>query len=147
MRCRCIALGLFAAASTSALAQISEGCRGNYGAVDLCAAARTIRDPVAPKLPLRLASDMSVTTITASGRRIIMSATWGLTEAQYREQLTVRHITEEQFADHLQRLTTRLACSSKPEAAFVTLGGEIEYHYVASDGYPIAVAVVETCKP
>jgi DNA-binding CsgD family transcriptional regulator len=114
--------------------------------MDLCAAARTIRDHVAPNLPARLAADMSLTTITATGRRIIMSATWGLTEAQYREQLKIRHISEEQFAAHLQRLTTRLACSSKPEAAFVTLGGEIEYHYVASDGYPIAAPVVRACR-
>src|SRR3954453_14664593 len=57
----------------------------------------------------------------------------GLTEAWYREQPTIRNITGEQFVAHLQHLTRRLASSSKPEAAFVTLGGEIEYHYVASD--------------
>jgi hypothetical protein len=70
---------------------------------------------------------MNVTTITATGRRINMSATWGLTEAQYREQLTIRKITAEQFTAHLQRLTKRLACTSKPEAACVTPGGAIEY--------------------
>src|SRR3954462_104275 len=112
----------------------------------LCAAARTIRDYVAPKLPARLAGDMNLTTISATGRRIMMSATWGLTEAQYREQLTFRKITDEQFVAHLQRLTRRLACSSKPEAAFVTLGGEIEYHYVASDGYAIAAVIVDSCQ-
>jgi hypothetical protein len=113
-------------ASASALAQVPEGCRANYGEIDLCGAARTITDHIAPTLPVRLAADMHLTTITATGRRIIMSATWGLTEAQFREQLTTRHITAEQFAAHLERLTKRLACSSKPEAAFVTLGGEIE---------------------
>jgi hypothetical protein len=89
---------------------------------------------------------MSLTTITATGRRIIMSATWELTEALFREQLTIRHITTEHFAAHLERLTKRLACTSKPEAAFVTLGGEIEYHYVASDGFAIAAPVITTCR-
>jgi hypothetical protein len=76
-----------------------------------------------------------------------MSATWGLTEAQYREQLNIRHIAADEFTAHLHRLTSCLACTLNPEAAFATLGGEIEYLYLASDGYPIAVAVVETCKP
>jgi hypothetical protein len=141
-----IILGCLLQFAGSALAQVPEGCRANYGEVDLCAAARTIRDHVAPKLPARLAADMSLTTITATGRRIIMSATWGLTEAQFREQLNIRHITAEQFAAHLERLTKGLACTSKPEAAFVTLGGEIEYHYVASDGYAIAAPVITTCR-
>jgi hypothetical protein len=133
-------------AATSATAQVSKECRANYGEVDLCAAARTIRDHIAPTLPVRLAADMSLATITATGRRIVMSATWGLTEAQFREQLTIRHITAEQFAAHLQRLTKRLACSSKPEAAFVTLGGEIEYRYVASDGFAIAAPLIVSCR-
>jgi hypothetical protein len=90
-----------------ALAQVPDECRANYGDVDLCAAARTIRDHVAPKLPARLAADMNLTMISATGRRVIMSATWGLTEAQFSEQLTIRHITAEQFAAHLERLTKR----------------------------------------
>jgi hypothetical protein len=143
---RCLGVVLASIAATSATAQVPKECRANYGEVDLCAAARTISDDIAPTLPVRLAGDMSLTTITATGRRIIMSATWGLTDGQFREQLTIRHITAEQFAAHLDRLTKRLACTSKPEAAFVTLGGEIEYHYVASDGYVIAAPVITTCR-
>jgi hypothetical protein len=143
--CRII-IACMMASAPSALAQGPEECRANYGNVDLCAAAQTIRGHVAPRLPLRLAADMTVTTISATGRRITMSATWGLTKAQFREQLTIRHITAEQFAGHLERLTKRLACSSKPEAAFVTLGGEIEYHYVTSDGYAIAEPVIISCR-
>jgi hypothetical protein len=42
--------------------------------------------PLRAGLPARLAADEILTTITATGRGIIMSATWGLTEAPYREQ-------------------------------------------------------------
>ena len=75
---------------------------------------------------------MTITMIMASGNRVIMTATWELTEAQYREQLTIRHITPEQFEAHMQRLTQRLACGKEAAATFVTLGGQIQYSYVSS---------------
>jgi hypothetical protein len=95
---------------------------------------------------MRVSSEMTITTIMAAGNRIIMTATWELTEAQYREQLTARHITPEQFEAHMQRLTRRLACGQEAAAAFVNLGGQIQYSYVSSDGHPIVAPVIDNCR-
>jgi hypothetical protein len=95
---------------------------------------------------MRVSSEMTITTIVAAGNRIVMTATWELTEAQYREQLTARHITPEQFEAHMQRLTQRLACGQEAAAAFVTLGGQIQYSYVSSDGHPIVAPIIDNCR-
>src|SRR6185503_9119295 len=70
------------------LGQVPDECKAKYGPIDLCARARTISDRLAPALPMRVSSEMTITTIVAAGNRVIMTATWELTEAQYREQLT-----------------------------------------------------------
>ena len=107
-----------------ALGQIPDECKAKYGPIDLCARARAISDRLAPALPMRVSSETTITTIVAAGNRVIMTATWELTEAQYREQLTIYHITPEQFEAHMQQLTQRFACGQEAAAAFVTLGGQ-----------------------
>ena len=129
-----------------ALGQLPDECKAKYGPIDLCARARTISDRLAPALPMRVSSEMTITTIMAAGNRVIMTATWELTEAQYREQLTIHHITPEQFEAHMQRLTQRLACGQEAAAAFVSLGGQIQYSYVSSDGHPIVAPVIDNCR-
>src|SRR6476469_2698593 len=114
-----ILLGFILPLGGSAFGQLPDECKAKYGPIDLCARARTISDRLAPALPMRVSSEMTITTIMAAGNRVIMTATCDLTEAQYREQLTIRHITLEQFEAHMQRLTQRLACGKEPAAAFV----------------------------
>jgi hypothetical protein len=105
-----------------------------------------ISDRLAPVLPMRVSSEMTITTIVAAGNRVIMTATWDLTEAQCREQLTTRHITPEQFDAHMQRFTQRVVCVQKVPSAFVTLGGEIQYRYMSVDGHPIVAPVIDSCR-
>jgi len=129
-----------------ALGQVPDECKVKNGPIDLCATARTISDRLAPALPMRVSAEMTITMIMASGNRVIMTATWELTEAQYREQLTIRHITPEQFEAHMQRLTQRLACGKEAASAFVNLGGQIQYSYVSSDGHPIVAPIIDNCR-
>jgi hypothetical protein len=129
-----------------ALGQVPDECKAKYGPIDLCATARTISDRLAPALPMRVSSEMTITTIKAAGNRVIMTATWELTEAQYREQLTTRHITPEQFDAHMERFTQRMVCAQKAPSAFVTLGGEIQYSYMSVDGHPIVAPVIDNCR-
>ena len=111
----------------------------------MCESAHDQRSPCASLANAReLRNDN--TTIMAAGNRVIMTATWELTEAQYREQLTIHHITPEQFEAHMQRLTQRLACGQEPAAAFVTLGGQIQYSYISGDGHPIVAPVIDNCR-
>jgi hypothetical protein len=128
------------------LGQVLDECKAKYGPIDLCARARTISDRLAPALPMRVSSEITITTIVAAGNRVIMTATWELTEAQYREQLTIHHIMPEQFEAHMQRLTQRLACGQEAAAAFVNLGGQIQYSYISSDGHPIVAPVIDNCR-
>ena len=147
MKLRTIILsGFILLLAEPALGQLPDECKAKYGPIDLCARARTISDRLAPVLPMRVSSEMTITTIVAAGNRVIMTATWELTEAQYREQLTIRHITPEQFEGHMQRLTQRLACGQEAAAAFVTLGGQIQYSYVSSDGHPIVAPIIDNCR-
>jgi hypothetical protein len=147
MKLRAIILsGFILLLAEPVLGQIPDECKAKYGPIDLCARARSISDRIAPALPMRVSSELTITTIVAAGNRVIMTATWELTEAQYREQLTSRHITPEQFEAHMQRLTQRLACRAEAAAAFVTLGGQIQYSYVSSDGHLIVAPVIDNCR-
>src|SRR4029453_5845634 len=128
------------------LGQIPDECKAKYGPIDLCARARSISDRIAPPLPMPVSSELTITTIVAAGNRVIMTATWELTEAQYREQLTSRHITPEQFDAHMQRFTQRAVCVQKVPSAFVTLGGEIQYRYMSVAGHRIVAPVIDSCR-
>ena len=76
MKLRTIILsGFILLLAEPALGQLPDECKAKYGPIDLCVRARTISDRLAPALPMRVSSEMTITTITAAGNRVIMTAT------------------------------------------------------------------------
>jgi hypothetical protein len=125
--------GLFLYLAPCAAVRADE-CFPNTEKYDVCAAARKIQEHIGPTLPMRVSSEMTITTIFATGPRLIMTATWQLTEAQFNEQLVAHKLTAAQFETKMRGFTQRLVCGQKVAAAFLSLGGEMQYTYLTIDG-------------
>jgi hypothetical protein len=76
------------------------------------------------------------------------SASWGLVRCGLRRLSNPQHVARCLFTptNDMQRLTQRLACGKEAAAAFVSLGGQIQYSYVSSDGHPIVAPVIDNCR-
>jgi hypothetical protein len=94
---------------------------------------------------MRVSSEMTINTILAAGRRLVMTATWHLTEAQFNEQLVAHKMTAAEFENKMQSFTRNMVCAQKAAAAFIALGGQTQYIYVTLDGIRVASPVIEKC--
>src|SRR5262245_51991427 len=128
------------------MAQTTSECSPNSEGCDVYEAAAMIQRHLASTLPMRVSREMVVTTVVVSGRRLVMTATWELTEVQFNDQLKAHNLTIERFQVKMQRFTQHMVCGLKPVAAFLRLGGEVQYSYVTNDGHPIVAPVIKGCE-
>jgi hypothetical protein len=54
--------------------------------------------------------------------------------------------SHEQWATAMQQATQNYVCGVEPLAAFVRLGGQMQYNYVTSDNFLAFSPLVDRCK-
>jgi hypothetical protein len=135
----------FSALVWPALAQTSGDCSPNDQNYDVCEAARTLQQVITPRLPMRVSAEMTITTIVVDGPRLVMTATWEVAEVEFNQQLALRNLSADQFKAKMQLFTRNMVCGQKVSAAFLNLGGEVQYNYVTNDAHPVASPVIQKC--
>jgi hypothetical protein len=126
-----------------ASAQDGPDCFSSATSFNACAYARNLAAEQAPSLPKTISSEMTVSSIAAVGRRITFYLTWARTKAQVEREMVGQTIVE--VAARAQATTVNSVCSQAPTAAFIRLGGEIQYLYKTTDGFVVLSPTVTTC--
>jgi hypothetical protein len=55
-------------------------------------------------------------------------------------------MTASSLEEKMQSQTEQMVCGQKSTAAFVRLGGQVQYDYKTADSHPIATTLVTSCK-
>ena len=79
------------------------------------------------------------------GRRLVLSAIWNLTDAQLQGGLEKSQMTKADLVAKMEAFTRKTVCSQETSAAFVGLGGQLQYNYGTRDGISVASVMVSTC--
>lgn len=149
----------FMRASITALAMLHLGavelraadgpeCFSPHLKVNVCEKAREAQAGIARSLPMVLNSTMTMESITVFGKRLAFTIRWHLTKSEYDNAFIAAN--DRLLGPGVARLkaeamATNGVCGNPPVAAFVRLGGEIQYNYATSDGIMLFQPLVSNC--
>src|SRR5947207_645199 len=120
-----VAAGVLIAASGTAFAQ--DDCTPNLVRFDVCAEARMLQAQAAGGLPMRMNQEMTLQQIAAFGRRLSMTVVWFYTNTELDKMLVAGRMSRDDLKTKMDSQTRSMVCGQENLAAFVGLGGEIQY--------------------
>ena len=123
----------------------SDECLSRFTKYDVCAAARKMQEEIAPSLPLAINSNMVFESALAIGPRFTMLVRWNAKTAKMNELLAASNMTKDDLTKKIQAQTRAMVCGQQAIAAFVRLGGSVQYSYKTLDGEPVATVVIDKC--
>ncbi|ATU92744.1 hypothetical protein B5P45_25190 [Phyllobacterium zundukense] len=122
-----------------------ENCLSKHTKFDLCEASRGFQAEVAPSLPMKLNANTTLERVAAIGPSVVMYAAWAQTYAEFQAKLEAAGVAKEVYIENLNTMTKTMICGQEPTAAFVRLGGVMQYHYRTADAVPVTMATVSEC--
>ena len=130
---------------STAKAEDIAGCLSEFTNFDICKDAQNIQQHVSPLLPIKMNSEMTFLSIIAIGPKLGININWLLSKSELAERLKLNNLTDQQLEVKMQVQSENYVCNTENLAAFVRLGGEIQYHYLTTDNFPIASPIVFKC--
>jgi hypothetical protein len=124
-----------------------EECIPNIVDFDVCEHASMIQQEVAPTLPMPVNGNMTLQHVLASGPRLSVVIVWHIENANVERGLTDSGLDRSGLAEMMDEHAYNMACGQEVLAAFVRLGGQIEYVYRTIDAHPVHAPIVEHCPP
>lgn len=129
-----IAAALTLPCSTIFAAEDGPECFSRYTKTNVCDYARSAQAAVAPTLPMKASANLTIVSVAAAGPRLVYVAAMSSSAAEAEATATARGITMQNWAAQVQDYTRNSVCSMEALAAFVGLGGEVQYFYKSTDG-------------
>jgi len=131
--------------ATNAVAQDRNECFSELTRTNVCEYARVTQRTIAAWLPMQLNANIILSTPVATGPRIILTANWHLRKSDVDNRLRQVGMTIAELEASLSETTRNAVCSDATMAAFVRLGGTIEFVYRTEDGHDVLSPTVEKC--
>ena len=137
-------IAVIALVSTNALAE-DDPCLSKLTKTDICAYAKEMQVKTARSLPMPISSTVTVRSIIADGPRTVLGAVWAQTDTEIEARLAATGVARPALVQKIAEMTRNYVCRTDDLAAFVRLGGEMQYVYVTRDNFPVASPLVTTC--
>lgn len=131
--------------ASGAAAQDGQECFSKYAKVNVCEHARRIHGDLTRALPMRLNSNVTLVMAAVAGPQLTVVANWAITKADHDQRLGSAGTFGENMAAKIQSMTDNSVCSQPVNAAFVRLGGRIQYIYRSLEGFALYSPTVTNC--
>ncbi|MGY4355521.1 hypothetical protein ACVWZR_004567 [Bradyrhizobium sp. i1.3.1] len=119
---------------TALAAEDGPECFSRYTKTNVCDYARSAQASVAPTLPMKLSADTTLASVAVAGPRIVFVAALSYSAEQAEAVAKSRGMSMQSWSTQVDDYTQNSVCSMEVLAAFVRLGGEVQYFYKGSDG-------------
>lgn len=131
---------------TAATARADEpNCFSKYTKTNVCEAATKMQAVLAPMLPMKLSSDLTLTTVMAIGPKVIVTGMINKTKSEAEAFAESGNTSMQKWRFLVEEGSRHQICSAEPTAAFIRLGGIIEYNYNSLDGFRMFSPEVYYC--
>jgi hypothetical protein len=132
---------------TSAGAAATSGpeCFSKFTKFNVRQKAREVQPEFAAALPMNLNANITMSTAVVLGPRIILTAVWNIEKAALDARLQANTMTLVELSAKMDATTKNSVCSLDVMAAFVGLGGQVQYLYKTVDGFVVLSPVVTAC--
>lgn len=110
-------------------------CKPNLTGFDVCQKVRELADNLAPQLPMKMNSNISLDRVFAVQSMLVLTAILSYDEAYLKTEVQKSGVTMDDLLDSLKKTTIKNVCQQpkSPITALVRLGGQIQYQYYFSD--------------
>lgn len=113
--------------------------------LNVCEKAREYQAEVAGSLPMRINRNIVMASVIAAGPRLIITAFWDISKEEYGHMLVDSGAQTGELAIKMEIFTRNGVCTQPWMAAFVRLGGEIQYVYKTRDGFTPLAPLIADC--
>jgi hypothetical protein len=141
-------VSLGAALASNARAAIAEDgpeCFSKFTKFNVCEKAREAQAGLAATLPVKMNANITMSTAIATGPRVIITAVWNIDKAEFDARLKANTMTVADLTLKMEVATKNSVCSLDLMAAFVRLGGQVQYAYRTLDGFIVLSPLVAAC--
>jgi hypothetical protein len=146
MRLLLIALtGAALAGYAKAGAQDGPECFSKFTNFNVCEKAREAQAGLAATLPMKMNANITMSTAIVQGPRIIITAIWNIEKVDFDARLQANSMTLADLTSKMDAATKNSVCSMDVMAAFVRLGGQVQYAYRTLDGFIVLSPLVSGC--
>ncbi|MGY3489638.1 hypothetical protein ACVW1C_007521 [Bradyrhizobium sp. USDA 4011] len=94
---------------------------------------------------MKMNANITMSTAIAIGPRVIIAAVWNIDKAEFDARLKANNTTVADLASKMDIATKNSVCSLDVMAAFVRLGGQVQYLYRTLDGTIVMSPLVAAC--
>jgi hypothetical protein len=143
MRMAVLAVLLFIA--NAAFAQDGPDCFSKFTHFNICEKAREYQHALAATLPMNLSANITLSTVAVIGPRVSITAIWHTSKADMDTSLGAGNMSHSDFEKRMDQLTRNSVCSQNAMAAFVRLGGQMQYIYKTEDQFVVLSPTVTNC--
>jgi hypothetical protein len=144
---RLLLIVILGAALASNARAASEGpdCFSKFTKFNVCEKAREAQAGLAATLPMKLNANITMSTAIVQGPRVIITAIWNIDKSEFDARLQANNMTVADLTLKMDVATKNSVCSLGLMAAFVRLGGQVQYLYRTLDGSIVLSPVVAAC--
>ncbi|MBR0870052.1 hypothetical protein JQ633_06765 [Bradyrhizobium tropiciagri] len=140
-----VILGAALASNVRAAAEDGPECFSKRTKFNVCEKAREAQAGLAATLPLKMNANITMSTAIVVGPRLILTAIWNIDKAEFDARLRANNTTVADLTAKMDVATQNSVCSMELMAAFVRLGGQVQYLYRTLDGATVLSPLVAAC--
>lgn len=134
-----------ALARNARAAEDGPECFSHLTKFNVCEKAREAQAGLAATLPMKMNTSITMSTAIVQGPRIIITAIWNIDKAEFHARLQASNMTVADLNSKMDVATKNSVCSMDVMAAFVRLGGQVQYLYRTLDGFVLLSPLVGAC--
>lgn len=132
-------------ARASELSAFKGECSTEFTRLNLCEEARRVADGAKSILPIRVDQELTILSLASEGRKLRMTAKWDLSMVRMHSRMKANNVTIEELKAQLRQAGSDNACNDGALAAFIGLGGILEYTYLDSSYSSIHSFEIDSC--
>jgi len=129
----------------AAAAEDGPECFSKFTKFNVCEKAREAQAGLAATLPMKVNANITMSTASVAGPRVVLTAIWNIDKAEFDARLQAGKMTVADLTSKMEVATKNSVCSLDLMAAFVRLGGQVQYLYRSLDGFIVLSALVAAC--
>jgi hypothetical protein len=131
--------------ANTADAQDGKECYSEVTKYNVCEKARDIQRMVAPSLPMKMNANITLSMVSVAGPRVTIIAIWNIKKPELDASLRASGMSLADLDARMSQSTQNSVCSQALMAAFIRLGGQVQYLYKTEDGYVVLAPAVTAC--
>jgi len=129
----------------AASAQDGAECFSKFTKFNVCEKARELQRGLAPSLPVKMNANVTLSMVYVVGPRIVITAIWHVSKADMDALISAGNMSLADLQARMSQGTRNSVCSQDAMAAFIRLGGQVQYIYKTTDQFVALSPTVTAC--